>query len=273
MALCTDGVNKLVENDDNKERLEMLNWLSSNNHEAKYADILNQREKETGRWFLETEKFRRWLNQDVNTSKEHRTLFCYGIQGAGKTFISAIVVDELRQRLRFDDTVRIAFFPCNFREEVSFGTILASLLRQLLQENASQLGGLKPLYDIWKRDKTTPTAEEILGLLDSTISCFSKVFFVIDALDECRLSGRFQDILEMISPLQEKHNLGLLVTSRKIPIIADRFKNNPCVEICAHEEDIRRFLESSMRELRCVHGKPELRSEIVCTITKGAKGM
>lgn len=117
----------------------MLDWLSSINHEAKQVDMFSQRQRDTGQWFLETGKFKRWSNQDCCSSKDQRTLYCHGTQGAGKTVISAIVIDELRRRSKGDTTVRIAFFYCNFREPMTFHKVLSSLLRQLLGESTSEL--------------------------------------------------------------------------------------------------------------------------------------
>jgi hypothetical protein len=109
VASCTKGVNKILEDGDDKKRLEMLNWLSSNNPEAKHARIWNDRQENTGQWFLKSDKFLQWLAQDCGTPQERRTLFCHGDEGAGKTFISAIVVEELRQRLESDNTVELHF--------------------------------------------------------------------------------------------------------------------------------------------------------------------
>jgi hypothetical protein len=173
VALSMDKVNKLVEADDDNKRLSMLDWLSSRNPEAKHAGILNRRQAETGQWFLETEKFQQWLAHDCHVSKDQSTLFCHGYEGAGKTFISAIVVEHLRQRLGSDDAVRIAFFYCDFSEQPTVSNILASLLRQLLQGNTSQLSSLKALYDALEKKQRHPTEDEILGLLDTAISCHS----------------------------------------------------------------------------------------------------
>lgn len=267
----------LVEDGDEKKRLNMLNWLSSDNPEAKYVNILNRREERTGQWFLETEEFRKWLHQECHTPQDQRTLFCHGYEGAGKTFISAIVIEELRRLLESNDTVRIAFFFCEFFQQPTINRILSSLLKQLLQERTSQLSGLKSLYDALQKKQRCPTVDEILGLLDSAISPLSRVFVVVDALDECRLSGRskdrFEEVLKKIFSLQKKHNLGLLVTSRSIPVIAEVFQDNPWMKIHAHEEDITRCLKSGLRGFRAIRKKPNLQSEIISTITDSAKGM
>jgi Cdc6-like AAA superfamily ATPase len=273
VASCTSGVNKILKEGDDKKRLKMLNWLSSNNPEVKHARIRNDRQENTGQWLLESDKFLQWFVQDCGTPQERRTLFCHGDEGAGKTFISAIVVEELRQRLEFDSTVGISFFYCDFHEQPTVDKILRSLLKQLLQQSTSQLSGLKSLYDALEKKHRCPTEDEILGLLDLAISSLSRVFVVVDALDECRRSDEFAPTLRKFFSLQKRHNLGLLVTSRSIPIIAELFQSNPRIRIYAHDEDISRCLHSGLRGFRAIQKKPELLSEVVTTITKSADGM
>jgi hypothetical protein len=145
-------------------------------------------------------------------------------------------------------------------------------LKQLLQESTSQLSGLKSLYDALKKKERYTTEDEILGLLDSAISSLSKVFVVVDALDECRRSGGFEGISRKFFFLQW-HKLGLLVTSRSIPAIAELFQDNPLIRIHAHDEDISRCLRSGLRGFRAVQKTPELQSEVISTITKSTDGM
>jgi hypothetical protein len=45
------------------------------------------------------------------------------------------------------------------------------------------------------------------------------------------------------------------------------------VEIYAHEEDIRRYLESGLRGVRLIKAKPEIKTEIISTIIEAAEGM
>ncbi|KAJ5372867.1 hypothetical protein N7517_004873 [Penicillium concentricum] len=273
VASCTNGVNKILEDGDGKKRLKMLNWLSSNNPEVKHASIWKDRQENTGQWFLKSDKFLQWFVQDCGTPQERRTLFCYGDEGAGKTFISAIVVEELRQRLETDDTVGIAIFYCDFHEPPTVYEILSSLLKQLFQKSTSQLSGLKSLYDALKKKERYPTEDEILGLLDSAISSLSRVFVVIDALDECRRSGGFEGLLRKFFFLQKRHNLGLLVTSRSIPAITELFQGNPWIRIHADDEDVSMCLRSGLRGFPAIQKTPGLQSEVIATITESSDGM
>lgn len=246
----------------------MLDWLSSSNHEAKQVDMFSQRQRDTGQWFLETGEFKRWSNQDCYSSKDQRTLYYHGTQGAGKTIISAIIINELRRRSKGDTTVPVTFFYYNFREPITFHKVLAGLLRQLLRESASEL---KNLYK--KRGSMPPTIDELSNILGTIISQLSNVFIVIDALDKGLNSEGFNEFFETISSIQATHDLRLLITSRENPEIARRFHRSPCLRIRAHEADIANFVKKRLKGLRALRGRPGVILKIVSTITEAAQGM
>ena len=50
-----------------------------------------------------------WLDTDK------QTLFCPGIPGAGKTIITAVVVNDLATRFADDLDIGIAYIYCDFR--------------------------------------------------------------------------------------------------------------------------------------------------------------
>jgi hypothetical protein len=61
----------------------LLRWISPLELPARHHDVQLKRLPNTGNWFLETETFRRWRENDDG----HKVLGCYGIPGAGKTLI------------------------------------------------------------------------------------------------------------------------------------------------------------------------------------------
>jgi ankyrin repeat domain-containing protein 50 len=138
------------------------------------------------------------------------------------------------------------------------------------------------LYRHHLRKETRPTLGELSKLLQSKVRYLlevrrlSKVFIVIDALDECPESNRTrQSFLAEIRKLQS--TVHLLITSRHIPAIEREFEKAARVEICASGKDVRRYLEgrieSEDRLVRLVKADPALQETIVNTIVKNAKGM
>jgi Cdc6-like AAA superfamily ATPase len=272
-VLNQKGVEQMVQHLNEKDRLDLMKWISPIDTAAKQADKLKLRLNGTGRWFLETNEFVTWFNQDQD-QKNWRTLFCPGAPGTGKTLMISAVIDQLHRRIRHDSTIRLAYFYCNYRERLTIEEILANILKQLIQGQMVP-HRLKSLYDSHRKYESHLTLEEILELLELAISGFSKVFIIIDALDECQLPNSHQRVLlTQISGLQSIHTLGLLITSRDNPDISDMFHNFPHLRIAAKDMDIRELLKNSLRRLpRCVQQSPDLQEEIFAAVMNAADGM
>jgi Cdc6-like AAA superfamily ATPase len=204
-------------------------------------------------------------------------LFCPGIPGAGKTILISIVVDNLQERFRGDNTIGIAYIYCNFRhqEEQNANSLLASLLKQLSQERSSFPDNVKFLYDKHKKKRARPSLDEISRTLQFVSSMFSRVVIIIDALDECQASdGCRTRFLTEIFSLQTQSGANLFTTSRLIPEVIEIFKSTMLLEIRASEEDVRRYLEGHMSRLPgFVVRSHELQEEIKTRIVQAVDGM
>jgi hypothetical protein len=207
----------------------------------------------------------------------NQTLFCPGIPGAGKTILTSIVVADLYERFRGDSTIGIAYIFCNFRrqDEQKADSLLASLLRQLSQERPPLVDSVKTLYDYHKDKRTRPSLDEILGVLQSVAATYSRVFIIVDALDECKISdGCRQRFLSGLFNLHTKCRANLFATSRPISSIEKEFEGNTILEIRASKEDVRRYLEGHMFRLpRFVVQSLELQEEIKTRIVEAVDGM
>lgn len=73
--------------------LKILNWLADSNYSSQHNDYLSRRQQGTGQWLLDSGEYQDWLSTDK------QTLFCPGIPGAGKTILTAIVVENLHPDL------------------------------------------------------------------------------------------------------------------------------------------------------------------------------
>jgi Cdc6-like AAA superfamily ATPase len=174
-------------------------------------------------------------------------LFCPGIPGAGKTILTSIVVQELTTRFSNDPTISIAYLYCSFKrhDEQKAKDLLASLLKQLAQVQPSLPDSIKSLYDNHNLKHTRPSLDELSKILQSVATIYSRVFIIVDALDECReADGDRAKLLADISNLQVNSKVNLFATSRIIPDIEKNFKNCLLLEICANHEDIWNYSRS-----------------------------
>ena len=126
------------------------------------------------------------------------------------------------------------------------------------------------------RDRQTrPSFDEIFSELQSIVAGYQRVFIVIDALDECRVSdgGRTKFLTEILS-IQGKTGVNLFATSRVDPAVAKLFEQSMSLEIRARNEDVQRYLDGQMSQLPSfVQSSPDLQDEIKTTISKAVDSM
>ncbi|KAI9890633.1 MAG: hypothetical protein M1814_003831 [Vezdaea aestivalis] len=253
------------------EYQRLVEWISPITFYRLQADILRTREEGTGQWLLDSEEFRQWKTGAI------QVLFCPGIPGAGKTVISSVVIDHLQQTLVTNSTA-LAFLYCNYKkqEEQTALNLLASVLRQLAYGNIIMLERLKPLSDRHEVQSTGPSLDEIIQALQSACSIFSRIFIVIDALDECsELSGAREIFLKALALFPS--NVSILLTSRPHVDVEARFRAVQRLQVAAKDQDIQAYLHSrifnSSRLVRLIRSDGSLVEKILCTINRKAHGM
>jgi hypothetical protein len=151
------------------------------------------------------------------------------------------VVKDPTERFSTDPTIGIAYLYCNFRQkdEQKAQDLLASLLKQLSQEQSSLPDGVKILYDKHEKEMTRPSLDELTKTLYSVTSLYQRVFIIVDALDECQASdGCRSTFLSEIFSLQARTGANFFATSRPIPHIEAEFKGCYRREILASNEDV-----------------------------------
>lgn len=266
-----EGVVKLSRHQHDQEHVTILKWLTPIDYAPQQYDYINRRQPGTSQWLLDSAEFKTWMDTDK------QTLLCLGIPGAGKTILTSIVVEFLCKRFQDDLSVGIAYLYCDFRrqDEQKAEDLLASLLKQLTQGLPSLPDTVKSLYDRHTVKGTRPSLDEISKSLQSVAVLYSRVFIIVDALDECRASdGSRARFLAEAFNLQAKCRANLFATSRLIPEITEKFDRSISLEIRASAEDVRRYVHSHISRLPSFVGyNPELQEDIETEIINPADGV
>jgi ankyrin repeat domain-containing protein 50 len=147
-------------------------------------------------------------------------------------------------------------------------------LQQLVQRKRAVSDEIASLYRCHIEEGTRPTLNTWSELLQLEVRRLSKIFIIVDALDECLESTRDSFLVE-IQKLQP--SIHLLVTSRHNITIEPEFKRAARVEIRASDEDVKKYLkdriESERQLVRQVRKNPALQETVISTIMENAKGM
>lgn len=177
----------------------------------------------------------------------------------------------LQEFVECDQAVKVACAYCNYRDERSqvLQNVIAALWMQLVSRQRAHSDDVLKLYEKHMTSQTRPDEAEVLSVFTNAVKSFSKVYLVIDALDELP-EGSLEDLLLYLSSLQPTVNL--LITSRNISRIAELLQDWPKREIGATSDDITAFIESKIgshsRLRQMTQKEPKLQKEITEVVIK-----
>jgi ankyrin repeat domain-containing protein 50 len=213
------AVKDLIVGDELKS---FLDWISPLNFLQRQQLIFKETRTGTGKWFLDDDDYQQWEQGSGSI------LWCPGIPGAGKSFLSSIVIDRLQalQKIRKDQKVAVLmiYFAFDDANSQSPDLILGSLLKQVLQYRLEVPQELRMDFRKHRNDGTRPSREEIVNSLKNALEQFEQIYVVMDALDELLEEKKRRELVEAVSDLNQKINL--LVTSRPIESIRKIFSSD-----------------------------------------------
>ncbi|WAO90276.1 NACHT domain-containing protein [Fusarium falciforme] len=256
---------------DREKELEMLNWLTAIDYGPQQSDIFRRHQPGTVQWVLDSHQFQQWI------ATRGKTLFCPGIPGAGKTIVASVVISHLIEKLREDPSSGLAYIYCDFRrkKEQTVQHFASSMLKQLAEKHPTLPDPVQRLHEYHVRQRTRPSLGELLESLHRITEPFSRVFIVVDALDECQESDNcLSTFLSGLFDLQQKLEINIFATTRPLGHIKSRFEKAITMEIRAQSDDVRKYVNGRLGELpRIVQRDPELQEAVIGTISRAVDGM
>jgi hypothetical protein len=178
----------------------------------------------------------------------------------------------------YDDDVAVTCVYFDHKQDYQPVAILRNILKQLIQYRESQISDdVRVLYKNFAEKERQPPLSEISETLKHELRHFSKVFVVLDALDECGTSANTRKIiLQELAKLQPK--LYLMITGRPFPEMhLSVFPEHETLEIRTKDSDVEKFV---VREIKMddtlrkdPSGKNKLGRLIIDTVVKKSSGM
>ena len=292
-----DQVSEIYSNIVEKaETKRISDWLSMNRQDLHHASAQTGILQSSGKWLLEHADFRDWKE-----SPHAAVLWIHGLPGTGKTKLTSIIIETLKNNMReSDDPGHLAYFYCSRNEAVAERTISMSsrgepveILRSIVQQLAKIRGAgaidvvVTSKYTQLKGEDTAEprpcNMKECVNMIIA-LSRHSTTTIVVDGLDECNrnavpeLIQSFADIVQR-SPKRVK----IFLSTRYVNLIVDGLKQQgwSALEVGANKNsgDIARFvdheLERRIADKSLLHGdvSADLRQEISETLTHRAGSM
>lgn len=253
-----------------KEDSEILDWLTPEEYGTDQSNNFGRRQPESCQWFPESREYQEWLKS------KNKTVFCPGIPGAGKKILTSILINELEHQFQ-DQNSSIAYiyfdYKCEHDQRVE--DLLASLLKQLARDSSSLPKAFRDLHNRHRSRRTRPSREELMDAIRSTAAQYSRIFLVIDALDECQASeGRRSCFLKSIFDLQSATEANIFTTSRDIPDILSEFQGVLRKDVQASKRDVLEYIDGQLSNLpRFVKRDNNLKDQVKTKISEAVNGM
>ena len=207
---------RILDAQQSDEFRNIVAWLAPPDPGTNHATARQHHESQTGGWLLKSTQYTDWKTSAVNH------LWMYGKAGCGKTILSSTVIEDIRNTCGMDADTSHAFFYFSFSDErkQSDGDLLRSLVAQLGWREPG-LSMLRQAYANFRQ--SVPGQDELEKILLASVRSCSKVYLIMDALDECpKDCDARQRVLERIERLtQEASNLKIFATSRELPAIRE----------------------------------------------------
>lgn len=187
-------------------------------------------------------------------------------------YTRALILQHLQQKHSASVGVGIAGLFCNYKEKdlQTPVNLLAGIWRQLAYDRSRLSDDIISLYGANAEKGTRPSLNETTSVLTREINQFSKVFVVIDAIDECD-----PDIVPSVLRILDIPHVNILVTSR-LPG-SGPLASYASLSIQPSTRDLRLYVESRLSESplmsRHCEKDPSLRDEVVSTVIRRASGM
>lgn len=224
----------------------IIDWVGGTSTSPEYEKAIKGRQDGTCEWIFERGEFQNWKDPTFPA----KILWIHGIPGAGKTYLSAKIVETL---IHEADTA-VAYFFYNIEVGQNTETIIRSWISQLAFQRPDILGKIKALKE---RPQVTerPTESELWGVIQQALDSLGPCYLVIDGLDEAVLRDEFLRFLTGVSASALSSVRFLIVSRNEADIRSALLSRNPGIAVeykiveADNLPDIKAFVRSVVAEV------------------------
>ena len=216
---------------------ELMAWVCPYDRDPfdNYQAALSRRLIGTGSWLTESKSFKTWSQHD------HGIFWLRGLPGCGKTVLTSTVIEHLQYTLASnEDGIALAYFYIDYRDPAkqNLDACLGTLARQLLDNNPRGMERLKRMSEQKQRSLSrTLTTAEYIGILTDLARLQTKVYIVIDALDEAPDPEAFVIALAQLSDYQCGTPIAVMISSRNSASLENLVMPNVTNHVFVSDED------------------------------------
>lgn len=249
--------------------------ISTYDHLAALKQARKKRHGTTSLWLSRTEVYRDWLKESGSSF-----FWCSGILGAGKTVLTAAIIDDILCRRSSEDTV--SYFFCRYDDAKSLVAkdIIGSLICQALDSRIPSSSVELKLADLYQCSNLD--VDDLEPLFGEIVASSPRHFIILDGVDECSKSET-DVLLDVFARAYSasSNNLKLFIASRdsldsdlhsRFEIFRHISMKNSEVQL-----DIQTYIEETITEKfknnHLVLGRGELLFEIRDILVEKADGM
>lgn len=167
------------------------------------------------------------------------------------------------------------YFDYRDQDYQSTENMLASLLKQLAIPLRELPKATFELYQRLKGKQRRPQQPELEQALLLICQDYDRVFFIIDALDECDTNRHRKAFLKALETFRTNSSPSIFITSRSYPDDIKKFlESSPQIIIGADNEDLQRYIQREIGNSDNADViNEEFRKEIVKTVSQAAQKM
>lgn len=224
-------------------------------------------------FFRQSAEYQNWKERAISG-----TLIYTGKLGSGKSVLLANIVDDLHMHDP-GDKVLVSFFFCRYDmpETLKAQNIIGSISRQIL----SQVADIAKSAIFLEGSEGLERSKRLVGILQSAIPSASRVFAVIDGIDELDETER-EKLLQKLLELQDTFALLICISHRQdannpMKVDPEQLSSVRAASMPENTAEIESYIENELekrvRSNKLIVGDLALLLEIKEALVKGSQGM